>query len=483
MKSLRLATNVTRRVATRFGGLPRDERGTISLLSVITIFVFAVVLGMVVNAGRQVDEKVRMQNAADAATYSGAVAVARGYNALAFANHVEAEVFALTAYMRAGVNMSGTPKDPQAAQNLALFLDMEKQILKAWTQVGKVFETNFSNFPKFVALGQAIQQKVPPEQDLINHFLPMTQLQATLVLPVFESILGNPADPQGGAISRFKRSVVLLTPQAAQAVASEVARMHGNMTTQGKSSGLEKQHGGQPLAAVLWRTNATPISMGYEGEPMQRTLPVFDPNQLGRDGNAYSQDYLELARCQRQRWAFHLLRDIWNPYLLDPFWRGYPFRNSFPPYNLLPGGASAAKASSLYWIWDNYTCAQLTTLLNQYRNNNFPYVYRMAGPMFDSNFQCQACQTDLPDVFDCDCIEGTPRRRNPGQPGYRQYVFQNLDPLQNPLYPSYLEQYHQFVGVVYWPRMSQTSPVFFRYPMSMDSMAYAQASVFIPKSR
>ena len=83
VKLRKLSTTITRRLARRVGALPRDERGTISILSVITIFVLAVVLGMVVNAGRQVDEKVRMQNAADAATYSGAVVVARGYNALA----------------------------------------------------------------------------------------------------------------------------------------------------------------------------------------------------------------------------------------------------------------------------------------------------------------------------------------------------------------------------------------------------------------
>ena len=63
MKPHLLAT-VMHRIAGRLDVLPRDERGTISILSVITIFVLAVVLGMVVNAGRQVDEKVRMQNAA-----------------------------------------------------------------------------------------------------------------------------------------------------------------------------------------------------------------------------------------------------------------------------------------------------------------------------------------------------------------------------------------------------------------------------------
>src|SRR5258708_7641209 len=123
MKILRISLTVARRVAARLGALPRDERGTISILSVITIFVLATVLGMVINAGRQVDEKIRMQNAADAATYSGSVVVARGLNALAFANHVEAEVFALTAYWRAARD-AGPNKDPTT-------LNMENAILDA----------------------------------------------------------------------------------------------------------------------------------------------------------------------------------------------------------------------------------------------------------------------------------------------------------------------------------------------------------------
>src|SRR5262249_22183589 len=89
-------------LAARLRALPRDERGTISIMSVVTIFSLTLVLGMVINAGRQVDEKIRLQNAADAAAYSGGAVMARGLNALAFSNHLEAEVFALVAYMRAG---------------------------------------------------------------------------------------------------------------------------------------------------------------------------------------------------------------------------------------------------------------------------------------------------------------------------------------------------------------------------------------------
>src|SRR5579862_6413257 len=98
-------TQLIRFPLSRLAALHRDERGVISILSVFIIFVLTIVLGMVINAGRQVDEKIRMQNAADAATFSGAVVMSRGYNALAFSNHVEAEVFALTAYMRAGRDM------------------------------------------------------------------------------------------------------------------------------------------------------------------------------------------------------------------------------------------------------------------------------------------------------------------------------------------------------------------------------------------
>src|SRR5262249_54007585 len=95
----------------RLRTLGRDDRGTISVLSVITVFALTIVLGMVINAGRNVDEKVRLQNAADAAAYSGGAVVARGLNALAFSNHLEGEIFGLVAVFRAMRDM-GPEKDP-----------------------------------------------------------------------------------------------------------------------------------------------------------------------------------------------------------------------------------------------------------------------------------------------------------------------------------------------------------------------------------
>ncbi len=80
--------------------LHRDDAGAISLLTVFTVLGFAMLLGMVINVGKSIDGKVRRQHAADAATYTGTVILARGMNCVAFANHMLCEVFAMTAYMR-----------------------------------------------------------------------------------------------------------------------------------------------------------------------------------------------------------------------------------------------------------------------------------------------------------------------------------------------------------------------------------------------
>ena len=78
------------------GRLHRDERGSMSIVSVFAVMFLAMLLGMVMNAGRHVDGKLRMQNAADSAAYSGGVVLARGMNTLAFTNHLLCDIFATT---------------------------------------------------------------------------------------------------------------------------------------------------------------------------------------------------------------------------------------------------------------------------------------------------------------------------------------------------------------------------------------------------
>ena len=51
-------------------------------------------LGMVMNVGRDVDAKIRLQNTADAVALSGGTVMARGLNVLAFTNHLLFDVCA-----------------------------------------------------------------------------------------------------------------------------------------------------------------------------------------------------------------------------------------------------------------------------------------------------------------------------------------------------------------------------------------------------
>ena len=80
--------------------LHRDQRGSISIASVFAFIFLAMLLGLVMNIGNRTDRKVRMQNGADAATYSGGVTLARSMNTIAFTNHLLCDVFAMTAYLR-----------------------------------------------------------------------------------------------------------------------------------------------------------------------------------------------------------------------------------------------------------------------------------------------------------------------------------------------------------------------------------------------
>lgn len=77
-----------------------DQRGSLSIASVFALMMLVMLLGLVVNVGRQVDRKVKAQNAADASAYSAGIILARNMNALAFTNHLLCDVFALTTVLR-----------------------------------------------------------------------------------------------------------------------------------------------------------------------------------------------------------------------------------------------------------------------------------------------------------------------------------------------------------------------------------------------
>ena len=436
-KGLRLPLTAAVARIARLKHLHRDERGTISIVSVFAIFMFTILLVMVTNVARHADDKIRMQNAADAAAQTGSVTIARGMNSIAFTNHLLSEVFALTAYMR---------EAKQANQGTATLVP---EILEEWRKIGQVFEQHggSSGFEKFEKLGAAIQPKVPLEQAVVDAYALMSEEHSRLTLPVLEYILAGPnqtgspgsgaapADPLGGFIPLFQRAVVINTPRLAQLAADEVVERHGKA--------IQRQHEDQPLQARLWRTDLQMLGQGQivEDDAFQRTLPVIDPSPTGPDqsfalmtvpyplGN--TQLFVELASKQRERLARHYLEQ-WIQVWMGPYFDFDDDRQA--------EGMSTAKMSNLINLWRAATCDHLERLLEEYPTTNLPHVIR-----------------DQPDL------------QSPGDRNAR------------------LEQEYTFVAVVYWPHASEMFPGLFGNPLEKegksDALTFAQSTVYLPIPR
>jgi hypothetical protein len=301
--------------------LHADQSGTISIISVFALLLLTMLLGMVMNVGRQVDRKVRMQNAADSCAYSGGLVLARGMNSLAFTNHLLCDVFALTAYMR------------EARDREAEILVPE--ILDAWRVAGG--KLSQSQFPKFTRAGPAIIGKANLELAMVGSFSEWVSASSQLILPVLEEILAEEL------ITKYQRTVLESMPQVAQLTVQEMARQHGLVD------------GGQGnLRAMLWRTTALPVGFTDETAWPTRTLPVVDP---AGDLAFGPTDYLGTAINERYSLA-HRYLDDWNNATLHVF-------------------DIEGRMSQFSYLWRSFTCGKLDELLKeQYPLNNLPFVIR-----------------------------------------------------------------------------------------------------------
>jgi len=315
------------------GRLHRDQGGTISILTVFAVLLLTMLLGMVMNVGRHADGKIRMQNAADAAAYSGGVVMARGMNTLAFTNHLLCDVFAVTAFMREARDRNAEPYVPG--------------ILAAWARIGPVLAG--SGFPKFERLGRAITEKVPLEQQAVTTYSQWAAAASERILPLMEYILqgdlveldeqGQPVgpDPLGGLIPQFQRAVVQAIPDIAQMATMETARRNG-----------WRSHGRGPMLGALWQTSSAMPVGSYSGN-FART--VVDPVDLTEP-----ETYRDAARRDRRRecvrYLARLNRDAM--YFFD----------------------HRAKMCQFGGLWRVFTCGYLNQLLEEYRWSNLPHLIR-----------------------------------------------------------------------------------------------------------
>ncbi len=341
--------------ARLFSGLPRfvarvhtDQRGTISILTIPTLIFFVMLLGMLINVGKHVDDKIKVQNASDAAAYTGGTVLARGMNTLAFTNHLLSDIFALTAIMREA-------RDKHSDQFIP-------EILQAWSTLGPIFAR--AEFPKFKSLGGAIPPKVPLEQDLVRTYSEMAQAISPIVLPVLEYVL------QERLIPRFQRALVRNLPGVAQNASSEVARRYGAPGNGQQQSPQQTQ--GVPMTALLWRTSVLPVGYPDENDPLLRTLPAVDPAPTdGTDYNAVGSSgtqYLAIATRQREVLAREYLRH-WNAWT-NP----NDYFDDFVQFFDMEG-----KMSQYANLWRIFCCGQLLRLLSEYPETNLPHVIRLTN--------------------------------------------------------------------------------------------------------
>ncbi len=291
-----------------------------SIVSVFAVLFLAMLLGMVMNVGKHIDGKIRMQNAADSAAYSGGVVLARGMNTLAFTNQLLCDVFAVTAILRESRDQNSASYTPS--------------VLAAWNKVAPVFSS--SGFPKFEALGSAIQQKVPLEQNMVDNYSAWAKSVSDQVLPLMEQILSQELIPQ------YQRAVVAAFPEIAQSAAQQTASRNGT-----------PDHDRGPMFGVLWRTDAQPVGIGESSyAPDERSLPAVDPEL---DSLANQDEYVNTA--VKQRWKLsHEYLNQWNDQLMSGF-------------------DQLAKMSQFSNIWRSFTCGYLEHLLNvEYPKSNLPMV-------------------------------------------------------------------------------------------------------------
>jgi len=415
--------------------LHRDQRGSISIVTVFALLMFTMLLIMVVNVGTHVDDKLKMQNAADASAYSGGVIIARGMNGIAFSNHLLSDVFAMTAFLRESRDRNAESLVPP--------------VLDAWRVVGQTLQQ--APFDKFRRLGVAVTDKVPKEQDAVDAFGELSAAAAQLTLPVFEHILKE------RLIGRFQRDLMLMTPDLAQAVTSEVARRHGLLGSTNSTSALQQrdQTGRGHQLGLLWRTNAMPVSLGDEQNPQTRTLPVIDPDPFEGDYArvAFAEEYLQDAIEQRRHLARAYLND-WN-------------------YDRLRIFADRAKMSVFYNLWRIATCAHLDELLTvEYPLTNLPMVMRRTDDGRVVERLIRGAEMMIPQL-------PISRTNDVQHPFVMERLRSEID------LNDFLERNFQFLSVVYRKHLAETGPGLFQNPLSRqsDAQTFAQVMVFVPRPR
>ena len=240
----------------RLISLKSDQEGSVSLTTVFFVVIFAMLLGLLMNIGRHADREIIMQNGSDAGAYTGGVVLSRGMNTLAYTNHLEADVFALVAYLRE---------------------------VQSGAAVRRAIE-------RLQRVGPAQRQEAELERRVIEVFEQLNMAIAARVLSTFETILEQREFPE------FQREFAASIPQMAMDAANEIVQRHAPA-----NAGLAGDDGAGTY--VIYRADSVPLDQ--TDESVQFTLPVIDPNLAGVEVTV-----IERAVRERSRLAGRYLREL-----------------------------------------------------------------------------------------------------------------------------------------------------------------------------
>ncbi|MEC7500134.1 MAG: hypothetical protein VX970_00285 [Planctomycetota bacterium] len=396
-----------------------------SIVTLLTVLMLAFMLGMILNVCFQADGKIRMQNSADAATYSSGIVMARAMNSLAFTNHLLCDVFALTAFLREG--------NKNDAEQLA------QDILSAWEQnapalAGGVdnWDGDYSRVPNVSGgsftnsgLDSAIAAKVPNQREMVTAYSNWARSFSAQVLPSLEAILDQELIP------RFQRALRTNIGQMVQQTSVEISTRHGNRDD-GETDVVRGQMG-----AAIWRLDATQFRSGTTDPNSPPVgLPVVD---AADDPGGF---YHRTALAQRKRLAETYLEQ-WNNEKLIEFDHVGPM-------------------SQFANLWRGFTRGELRDLLAEHQQTNLLHViwtpqevqYSSTSEDLRPTLSFDWQQQSSPDMIPED------RRRN-----------------------RFLEEQYLFVGTVYWQRLHALLPRLFSNPLSGDRVNFTQGMLFLPVPR
>ncbi|MDG2207348.1 MAG: hypothetical protein P8K78_05540 [Pirellulales bacterium] len=405
----------------------RDEHGVMSIITLLTVLFLAFMLAMMLNVCLQADGKIRMQNSADAATYSSGVIMARGMNSLAFTNHLLCDVFALTAFLREGQNNDAA----QLAQEILNAWEStapEFADADAWSEtspwrgeyshVPHVNETNFDN----PALDAAIAEMVPIQRQMVAHFSEWALAFSSEVLPTLEKILEQQLIPE------YQRALTATIGDMVQQSALEMSMRHGGNTN---------RHRGE-MGAAVWRTDASLFRSAASARYTPPVgLPVVDAST--DQGRGF---YYQVALRQRKQLAETYLNQ-WNNEKLEQF-DGIGLMSQFAN------------------LWRGFAKGELRDLLAEHQETNLLHVIwtppemhltQSDGPGVKINFRSADIRPTISFAWDSN-------KRN-----------------------AFLRQQYMFIGTVYWQPRPPFLPNLFTNPLAGDRVNFAQGMLHLPVPR